>query len=54
MKVAIEAARKSFPDVKFHSASRRANGVYEISGKNKMGKIHDVEVTADGEIVAIE
>ncbi len=54
MKAALEAAKKNFPDLKFHSVSLRSNGVYEISGKTKNGKIHDVEVKADGEIVEIE
>jgi len=54
MKAALEAAKKNFPDLKFQSVSLRANGVYEITGKTKNGKIHDVEVKADGEIVEIE
>jgi len=54
MKAAEKAIREKFPDVKFHSATRRSNGVYEITGKSKTGKIHDVEVTATGEITEVE
>jgi len=54
MKAAEAAAREHFPELKFHSATLRKNGVYEITGKLKNGKIHDVEVTATGEVVEVE
>ena len=54
MKAAEASIREKFPDVKFHSATLRSNGVYEITGKSKTGKIHDVEVTATGEIKEVE
>jgi hypothetical protein len=54
MKAAMKVAREKFPDLKFQNATLRSNGVYEITGKTKTGKIHDVEVRADGEVVEIE
>jgi hypothetical protein len=54
MKAAMAVAKERLPDVKFHSATLRPNGVYEITGKSKNGKVHDIEVTAAGEIVEVE
>ena len=54
MKAAEEARRTHFPDLEFQKASRRKNGVYEITGKTKSGKIHDVEVNEAGEVVEVE
>jgi hypothetical protein len=54
MKAAVAAAKEKFPDLKFQSASMKPNGVYEITGKTKNGKVHDVEVTAAGEVVEVE
>ena len=54
MKAAKDAAKKSFPDIKFETVSIKRNGVYEITGKTNNGKVHDVEVTATGEVVEVE
>jgi len=54
MKAAVAAAKARFPDLKFQSVSMKPNGDYEITGKTKNGKVHDVEVTATGEIVEVE
>jgi len=54
MKAALAAAKEKFPDVKFQSATLRPNGIYEITGKSKTGKVHDVEVTAEGEVMEVE
>ncbi len=54
MKAAKEAAKKAYPDVKFETATLRGENVYEITGKSKNGKVHDVEVTATGEILEVE
>jgi hypothetical protein len=54
MKAAEEAAKKHFPDLKFETVTIKRNGVYEITGKSKTGKVHDVEVRPDGEVVEIE
>jgi hypothetical protein len=54
MKAATAAAKEKFPDLKFQSVSMKPNGVYELSGKTKNGKVHDVEVTPAGEVVEVE
>ena len=50
----MKAAQKRLPDVKFDHAQRKANGEYEVIGKNKQGKVMEVEVTAAGEVTAVE
>jgi hypothetical protein len=50
----LKAAKDKLPDVTFNEAWRKPNGVYEIRGKNKQGKIREVEVNAKGEVVDIE
>lgn len=54
MKAAKAAAKKAYPDVKFETATLRGENVYELTGKSKNGKIHDVEVTATGEVLEVE
>ena len=53
----LEAATKALPEVKFHEARKaKFNGqdAYEIRGKDKRGKIREVEVSTSGEILEIE
>jgi hypothetical protein len=54
MKAAQAAAKKAYPDVKFETATLRGENVYELTGKSKNGKVHDVEVTATGEVLEVE
>ena len=53
----IESASKSLPGVKFDRARKnKLNGqdVYEIVGKDKRGKVREVEVSTTGEVLEIE
>jgi hypothetical protein len=50
----LKVAQDKLPDVKFHEVWRKPNGVYEIRGKNKQGKVREVEVNAKGEVVDVE
>ena len=50
---AMKIAHSKFPDVKFDTAWKLDTGTIEIRGKNKVGKIHEVELSAAGEIVEI-
>ncbi len=50
----VKVARQQLPDVTFDHARKLANGTYEIRGKNKQGKIREVEVSATGEVLEIE
>ena len=54
MKAAQAAAKKAYPDVKFETATLRGENVYELTGRSKNGKVHDVEVTATGEVLEVE
>lgn len=50
----MKISREKLPDVKFDRAVKRADGSYEISGKDKKGKVRDVELTATGEVTEVE
>ena len=50
----LKAAKDKLPDVNFTEVWRKPNGVYEIRGKNKQGKVREVEVNAKGEVVDVE
>jgi len=47
-------AREKLPEVKFDQAIRKSDGVYEVSGKDSRGKVREIEISPDGEIVEIE
>ena len=54
---AMETARKALPDVKFDIARKaRFNGqeAIEIRGKDRQGKVREVEVDPAGKILEIE
>ena len=53
----MDAATKALPDVKFNKARKaKFNGqdAFEIRGKDKRGKIREVEVSTSGQILEIE
>jgi hypothetical protein len=53
----IEAANKALPDVKFDRARKAkldGRDVFEIIGKDKRGKVREVEVSTEGKVVNIE
>jgi hypothetical protein len=50
----MKVARETLPDVKFDQASRKPNGVYEIRGRSKTGKVREVELTPAGKVAEIE
>ena len=49
----LKTAKEKFPEVKFDTAWKLDNGAIEVRGKAKTGKIHEVEVSATGEVVEI-
>jgi outer membrane lipoprotein-sorting protein len=51
---AMKAAKETLKDVKFEQAFKKADGTYEVRGKNAQGKVREVEVTADGVVKQIE
>ena len=53
----MEAATKALPEVKFSEVRKaKLNGqdAFEIRGKDKRGKIREVEVSTSGQILEIE
>ena len=50
----VDRAKKELPDVTFDSARKRSNGNIEVRGKNKQGKVREVEFNPAGEVVEIE
>ncbi len=48
----MKKAKEQLPDVvRFTQSWKTANGNYEVRGKEKNGKIRDVQVTPDGQKV---
>jgi hypothetical protein len=54
IETATKAAREKLPGATLERAYLKKDGRYEITGKSKTGKIHDVEVTASGEVLEVE
>ncbi|MBI3838573.1 MAG: hypothetical protein HY288_11660 [Planctomycetia bacterium] len=50
----MNAAQTKKPDVKFNKAMKIADGIYEVQGKTKSGKIVEVEVSEAGEVLLVE
>jgi hypothetical protein len=53
----MEVARKQLPGYTFDTAYKVKIGgkdAYEVKGKDKRGKVREVEVSATGEVLAIE
>ncbi len=46
----LDIAQKRLPNVKFESASKLADGTYEIRGKDARGKRQEVEIHPDGKV----
>jgi hypothetical protein len=52
--VVMTAAQKKQPDVKFNKVIKSPDGFYEVQGKNKSGKIIEVEVSETGDVLKVE
>jgi hypothetical protein len=50
----MKKAQETLPNVKFDHARKLPDGNYEIRGKEKNGKVREVEVTPSGEVIDIE
>lgn len=50
----IETAKKELPGVQFDSVFRKPNGTLEIRGREKNGKVREVEIRPDGTIEEVE
>jgi hypothetical protein len=50
----MTVAKEKLPDVKFERAVRKPNGEYEILGKDKTGKVREIDITPSGEVTEID
>jgi hypothetical protein len=50
----VNKAKETLPEVTFDQALKRSDGSYEVRGKDKNGKVRDVEFSATGEIIEVE
>ena len=47
-------AKDKLPGVTFEQSVKRPDGVYVIGGKDSRGKVREIELTEDGEVLEIE
>ena len=50
----VKTAKKELPGVRFDSAFRKPNGTLEIRGREKNGKVREVEIRPDGTVEEVE
>jgi len=50
----MDVAKKELPGVTFDKAWKKKDGSFEVSGKDKSGKIREIDVKADGTVIEIE
>ena len=50
----LQTAQQNLPGITFTEAYLKKDGTYEVRGKDKNGKVREVEVKADGTFIQIE
>ncbi len=50
----LKVAKDKLPDVKFERAMKKPNGDFEVIGKNKIGKVREIDIKPDGTVTEIE
>lgn len=50
----MKAAKEKMPEVSFTEAFREKNGDFELRGKDKKGKVVEIDVSPDGKTTKIE
>jgi len=50
----MAVAKEKLPGVTFETAWQLGNGVYEVRGKAKNGKVREIDIQPDGTVVEIE
>ena len=50
----MKVAKQNLPDVTFTTAWKKADGTFEVQGKNKNGKIREIDIRPDGSVEEIE
>lgn len=49
-----QVAKQKLPDVKFDQAFKEPNGSIELRGKDKRGKVREIDIAPDGSVTEIE
>jgi len=50
----LKTSQEKHPEVKFEQAVKRGDGSYEVRGRDKQGKVRDVEFGPNGEFLDVE
>ncbi|QEL20470.1 hypothetical protein [Limnoglobus roseus] len=50
----LKVAKEKLPGVAFDAAYREANGSYELRGKEKGGKVREIDVKPDGTVEEVQ
>lgn len=50
----MKVAKEKLPGVQFDQAWKTAGGNYEVRGKQKGGKVRDIQVKPDGTVVEVD
>jgi hypothetical protein len=50
----MRVAQEKLPGVKFDQAWKKGDGNYELRGRDKRGKVRDIDLTPSGEVLEIE
>ena len=50
----MKIAKDKLPDVTFERAMKKPNGEFEVIGKNKTGKVREIDITPEGVVTEIE
>ncbi len=50
----MKVAKEKLPGVKFEQAWKTPNGNYEVRGKEKGGKVRDIQVKPNGTVVEVD
>lgn len=50
----LKVAKEKLPGVTFDQAFREPNGAIELRGKDKRGKVREVDVMPDGTVTEVE
>ncbi|MFO0879192.1 MAG: hypothetical protein U0840_17750 [Gemmataceae bacterium] len=50
----MKVAQEKLPGVKFERAMKKANGEFEVIGKDPRGKVREIDIRPDGTVTEIE
>jgi hypothetical protein len=50
----MNVAKEKLPEVKFEKALKKPNGEFEIIGKDRQGKVREIDLTPSGNVTEIE